>query len=47
MGLGTLGFRHVLALTGDPAKVATTRCDFGLRPELARLIKLMAGMNRA
>ena len=47
MGLGTLGFRHVLALTGDPAKVgdhpgATSVYDLNS----AGLIKLMAGMNR-
>jgi methionine synthase I (cobalamin-dependent)/5,10-methylenetetrahydrofolate reductase len=47
MGLGTLGFRHVLALTGDPAKVgdhpgATSVYDLNS----VGLIKLMAGMNR-
>jgi methionine synthase / methylenetetrahydrofolate reductase(NADPH) len=47
MGLGTLGFRHVLALTGDPAKVgdhpgATSVYDLNS----LGLIKLMAGMNR-
>jgi methionine synthase I (cobalamin-dependent)/5,10-methylenetetrahydrofolate reductase len=47
MGLGTLGFRHVLALTGDPAKVgdhpgATSVYDLNS----VGLIKLLAGMNR-
>jgi homocysteine S-methyltransferase len=47
MGLGVLGFRHVLALTGDPAKVgdhpgATSVYDLNS----LGLIKLMAGMNR-
>jgi homocysteine S-methyltransferase len=47
MGLGVLGFRHVLALTGDPAKVgdhpgATSVYDLNS----VGLIKLMAGMNR-
>jgi len=47
MGLGILGFRHVLALTGDPAKVgdhpgATSVYDLNS----LGLIKLMAGMNR-
>jgi methionine synthase / methylenetetrahydrofolate reductase(NADPH) len=47
MGLGTLGFRHVLALTGDPAKVgdhpgATSVYDVNS----LGLIKLLAGMNR-
>jgi len=47
MGLGVLGFRHVLALTGDPAKVgdhpgATSVYDLNS----SGLIKLMAGMNR-
>ena len=47
MGLGTLGFRHVLGLTGDPAKVgdhpgATSVYDVNS----LGLIKLMAGMNR-
>jgi methionine synthase I (cobalamin-dependent)/5,10-methylenetetrahydrofolate reductase len=47
MGLGTLGFRHVLALTGDPAKVgdhpgATSVYDLNS----LGLIKLLAGMNR-
>jgi homocysteine S-methyltransferase len=46
MGLGTLGFRHVLALTGDPAKVgdhpgATSVYDVNS----VGLIKLLAGMN--
>ena len=46
MGLGTLGFRHVLALTGDPAKVgdhpgATSVYDLNS----VGLIKLLAGMN--
>ena len=49
MGLGVLGFRHVLALTGDPAKVgdhpgAILRSTIST-PEYG-LIKLMAGMNR-
>jgi methionine synthase I (cobalamin-dependent)/5,10-methylenetetrahydrofolate reductase len=47
MGLGTLGFRHVLALTGDPAKVgdhpgATSVYDLNS----VGLIKMLAGMNR-
>lgn len=47
MGFGTLGFRHVLALTGDPAKVgdhpgATSVYDVNS----VGLIKLLAGMNR-
>jgi homocysteine S-methyltransferase len=47
MGFGTLGFRHVLALTGDPAKVgdhpgATSVYDLNS----VGLIKLLAGMNR-
>jgi len=47
MGLGTLGFRHVLALTGDPAKVgdhpgATSVYDLNS----VGLIKLLAAMNR-
>jgi len=47
MGLGMLGFRHVLALTGDPAKVgdhpgATSVYDLNS----LGLIKLLAGMNR-
>jgi len=47
MGLGILGFRHVLALTGDPAKVgdhpgATSVYDLNS----VGLIKLLAGMNR-
>jgi len=47
MGLGTLGFRHVLALTGDPAKVgdhpgATSVYDLNS----VGLIKLLVGMNR-
>ena len=47
MGLGVLGFRHVLALTGDPAKVgdhpgATSVYDLNS----VGLIKLLAGMNR-
>lgn len=47
MGMGTLGFRHVLALTGDPAKVgdhpgATSVYDLNS----VGLIKLLAGMNR-
>jgi methionine synthase I (cobalamin-dependent)/5,10-methylenetetrahydrofolate reductase len=47
MGLGTLGFRHVLAVTGDPAKVgdhpgATSVYDVNS----LGLIKLLAGMNR-
>ena len=47
MGLGTLGFRHVLALTGDPAKVgdhpgASSVYDVNS----LGLIKLLAGMNR-
>jgi len=46
MGFGTLGFRHVLALTGDPAKVgdhpgATSVYDVNS----VGLIKLLAGMN--
>jgi homocysteine S-methyltransferase len=47
LGLGTLGFRHVLAITGDPAKVgdhpgATSVYDVNS----LGLIKLLAGMNR-
>ncbi|MCE0499060.1 MAG: bifunctional homocysteine S-methyltransferase/methylenetetrahydrofolate reductase [Methylacidiphilales bacterium] len=47
MGMGTLGFRHVLALTGDPARVgdhpgATSVYDVNS----LGLIKLLAGMNR-
>ncbi len=47
MGLGTLGFRHVLALTGDPARVgdhpgATSVYDLNS----VGLIKLLIGMNR-
>ncbi|MEJ0000356.1 MAG: methylenetetrahydrofolate reductase [Verrucomicrobiota bacterium] len=47
MGLCTLGFRHVLALTGDPAKVgdhpgATSVYDLNS----VGLIKLLAAMNR-
>lgn len=47
MGLGVLGFRHVLALTGDPAKVgdhpgASSVYDLNS----IGLIKLMAGMNQ-
>jgi homocysteine S-methyltransferase len=47
MGLGALGFRHVLAVTGDPAKVgdhpgATSVYDLNS----LGLIKLLAGMNR-
>jgi len=47
MGLGTLGFRHVLAVTGDPAKVgdhpgASSVYDVNS----LGLIKLFAGMNR-
>jgi methionine synthase I (cobalamin-dependent)/5,10-methylenetetrahydrofolate reductase len=47
LGLGTLGFRHVLAITGDPAKVgdhpgATSVYDVNS----LGLIKLFAGMNR-
>ena len=47
MGLGVLGFRHILALTGDPAKVgdhpgATSVYDLNS----VGLIKLLAGMNR-
>ena len=47
MGLGMLGFRHVLALTGDPAKVgdhpgATSVYDLNS----VGLIKLLAAMNR-
>jgi methionine synthase I (cobalamin-dependent)/5,10-methylenetetrahydrofolate reductase len=47
MGLGTLGFRHVLAVTGDPAKVgdhpgASSVYDVNS----LGLIKLLAGMNR-
>jgi homocysteine S-methyltransferase len=46
MGLGTLGFRHVLALTGDPAKVgdhpgATSVYDLNS----VGLIRLLAAMN--
>jgi methionine synthase I (cobalamin-dependent)/5,10-methylenetetrahydrofolate reductase len=47
MGFGTLGFRHMLAVTGDPAKVgdhpgATSVYDVNS----LGLIKLLAGMNR-
>jgi methionine synthase I (cobalamin-dependent) len=47
MGMGVLGFRHMLALTGDPAKVgdhpgATSVYDLNS----VGLIKLLAGMNR-
>lgn len=47
MGMGVLGFRHVLAITGDPAKAgdhpgATSVYDVNS----LGLIKLMAGMNR-
>jgi homocysteine S-methyltransferase len=47
LGLGTLGYRHVLAITGDPAKVgdhpgATSVYDVNS----LGLIKLLAGMNR-
>ncbi len=47
MGLGSLGFRHVLALTGDPAKAgdhpgATSVYDVNS----VGLIRLLAGMNR-
>ncbi|MDE1169921.1 MAG: bifunctional homocysteine S-methyltransferase/methylenetetrahydrofolate reductase [Verrucomicrobium sp.] len=47
MGLGALGFRHILALTGDPAKAgdhpgATSVYDLNS----LGLIKLLAGMNR-
>jgi len=47
MGLGVLGFRHLLALTGDPARVgdhpgATSVYDMNS----VGLIKVMAGMNR-
>jgi methionine synthase / methylenetetrahydrofolate reductase(NADPH) len=47
MGLGILGFRHVLALTGDPAKAgdhpgASSVYDLNS----LGLIKLMAGMNQ-
>jgi homocysteine S-methyltransferase len=47
LGLGTMGFRHVLAITGDPAKVgdhpgATSVYDVNS----LGLIKLLAGMNR-
>ena len=47
MGIGALGFRHVLALTGDPAKVgdhpgATSVYDLNS----VGLLKLLAGMNR-
>jgi homocysteine S-methyltransferase len=47
MGMGTLGFRHVLAVTGDPAKVgdhpgASSVYDVNS----LGLIKLLAGMNR-
>jgi len=47
MGLGALGFRHVLAVTGDPSKVgdhpgATSVYDVNS----LGLIKLLAGMNR-
>jgi homocysteine S-methyltransferase len=47
MGLGALGFRHVLAVTGDPAKVgdhpgATSVYDLNS----LGLIQLLAGMNR-
>jgi len=46
MGMAVLGFRHVLALTGDPAKVgdhpgATSVYDLNS----VKLIKLIAGMN--
>ncbi|CAF0704591.1 bifunctional homocysteine S-methyltransferase/methylenetetrahydrofolate reductase [Candidatus Methylacidithermus pantelleriae] len=47
MGLGVLGFRHVLALTGDPAKAgdhpgATSVYDLNS----VGLIRLLAGLNR-
>lgn len=47
LGLGILGFRHVLALTGDPAKAgdhpgATSVYDVNS----LGLLKLIAGMNR-
>ena len=47
LGLGALGFRHVLAVTGDPAKVgdhpgATSVYDLNS----LGLIKLLAGMNQ-
>ena len=47
LGLGALGFRHILAVTGDPAKVgdhpgATSVYDLNS----LGLIKLLAGMNR-
>jgi methionine synthase / methylenetetrahydrofolate reductase(NADPH) len=47
LGLGTFGFRNVLAITGDPAKAgdhpgATSVYDVNS----IGLIKLMAGMNR-
>jgi len=47
MGIGALGFRHLLALTGDPAKVgdhpgATSVYDLNS----VGLLKLLAGMNR-
>ncbi|WP_242524206.1 bifunctional homocysteine S-methyltransferase/methylenetetrahydrofolate reductase [Methylacidiphilum caldifontis] len=47
MGLGTLGFRHVLALTGDPAKSgdhpgATSVYDLNS----IGLIRLLSGLNR-
>ncbi|ACD83676.1 Methionine synthase I and 5,10-methylenetetrahydrofolate reductase [Methylacidiphilum infernorum V4] len=47
MGLGTLGFRHILALTGDPAKSgdhpgATSVYDLNS----VGLIRLLAGLNR-
>jgi len=47
MGLGALGFRHVLAITGDPAKFgdhpgATSVYDLNSQG----LLKLLAGMNR-
>ncbi|TFE68379.1 bifunctional homocysteine S-methyltransferase/methylenetetrahydrofolate reductase [Methylacidiphilum sp. Yel] len=47
MGLGTLGFRHILALTGDPAKSgdhpgATSVYDLNS----VGLIRLLASLNR-
>lgn len=47
MGIGILGFRHILAISGDPAKVgdhpgATSVYDVNS----VGLIKLIAGMNR-
>ena len=47
MGLGALGFRHVLGITGDPAKFgdhpgATSVYDLNS----IGLLKLLAGMNR-